>query len=172
MTKASLKKDKLFYKLFLEGRFEVWDDGKIVSKSTNKRVGRLRDDGYVDICVIHKGKHIFFMAHRLIWIAFNGLIPKGVNPNHKNEVRHDNRLSNLELLTSGDNIGYSFKRSPEKTLKGEAKPNSLFTHKQVRLYRKLYASGKITTKEIAALFNTTRVSAYQMVSRKTYRNVK
>lgn len=41
--------------------------------------------------------------HRLVWEAFNGPIPEDMQVNHINENKTDNRLENLNLLTSGDN---------------------------------------------------------------------
>jgi len=42
-------------------------------------------------------------AHRLVWIAYNGQIPKGLEIDHKNRDKHDNRLSNLRVVTHSDN---------------------------------------------------------------------
>lgn len=45
-------------------------------------------------------------VHRMIWKAFNGDIPTGYEINHKNGIRDDNRLENLELLTHRENLLY------------------------------------------------------------------
>lgn len=39
--------------------------------------------------------------HRLIWEIYYGPIPKGHHVHHRNEIRTDNRLENLELLSAG-----------------------------------------------------------------------
>lgn len=44
------------------------------------------------------------MAHRLIWIASDGEIPAGLQINHRNSIRFDNRRCNLELVTFVENI--------------------------------------------------------------------
>ena len=49
-------------------------------------------------------------AHRLVWEAFNGPIPYPLQINHKNGVRDDNRLENLELVTASGNIQHMLKR--------------------------------------------------------------
>jgi HNH endonuclease len=43
-------------------------------------------------------------AHRVIWIAAEGEIPAGIQVNHINRLRWDNRRANLELVTLINNI--------------------------------------------------------------------
>lgn len=47
------------------------------------------------------------MAHRVIWIAAEGEIPHGVQINHLNRLRWDNRRANLELVTWMENIRHA-----------------------------------------------------------------
>lgn len=44
------------------------------------------------------------MAHRVIWIAAEGEIPHGIQINHRNRLRWDNRRANLELVTHQHNL--------------------------------------------------------------------
>ena len=41
--------------------------------------------------------------HRFVWETFNGLIPEGKFIDHINDVRNDNRLQNLQLVTTQQN---------------------------------------------------------------------
>lgn len=58
-------------------------------------------------------------VHRLVWIAFNGPIPEGMQINHLNEIKSDNRLENLSLCTAMENTNYGTrnKRISEKHCK-------------------------------------------------------
>jgi hypothetical protein len=47
-------------------------------------------------------------AHRVIWIAAEGEIPPGIQINHINRRRWDNRRANLELVTFGNNIRHAY----------------------------------------------------------------
>ena len=58
-----------------------------------------RTNGYIQEMV--GGKPIY--QHRLVWEAANGKIPKGMVIDHINNVRDDNRLSNLRLVTTQQN---------------------------------------------------------------------
>lgn len=50
--------------------------------------------GYIRIK--YDGKLV--MMHRLVWQVANGAIPNGMEVHHKNGVKSDNRIENLELL--------------------------------------------------------------------------
>jgi hypothetical protein len=47
-------------------------------------------------------------AHRVVFIAKHGPIVPGMVINHRNKVRHDNRIRNLEMVTHGENIAHAF----------------------------------------------------------------
>jgi hypothetical protein len=63
---------------------------------------------YIDL---HVNKNVRFkskLIHRLIWTAFNGSIPDGLEINHKDGDKSNNALSNLELETRSGNCKHSF----------------------------------------------------------------
>ena len=68
---------------------------KILKPQTNSR--------YYQVCLCKNSKVKKYFVHRLVWIAFNGTIPEGLQVNHINEVKTDNRLSNLNLMTAKEN---------------------------------------------------------------------
>lgn len=47
-----------------------------------------------------------YLAHRIVWEAFNGPIPEGMQINHINEKKDDNRLENLNLMTPKENCNW------------------------------------------------------------------
>ena len=53
--------------------------------------GSLKDDGYM-----YRAQ---YSAHRLIWEAFNGLIPAGMQIDHINGDKRDDSLANLQLVS-------------------------------------------------------------------------
>lgn len=62
--------------------------------------GSKGENGY--ICIRIGGKT--YRAHRLIWIMFNGDIPEGMQIDHINGIRDDNRLENLRRVTQNINM--------------------------------------------------------------------
>lgn len=63
--------------------------------------------GYVEV---HNGKTGFNMrAHRMIWEAVHGPIPDGMQVNHINGIKTDNRIANLELMTPSENTSHAYR---------------------------------------------------------------
>ena len=101
-----------------EGIYDVSDKGGFRRWTTN--FGRVRDvprrcrtgtrRGYrnITLCVNNEAKT--FSAHRVVWEAFNGKIPEGMQINHKNGKKDDNRLSNLEVVTPSQNSRHAYEK--------------------------------------------------------------
>jgi hypothetical protein len=64
-------------------------------------------DQYVRFSPCKNGKYVKLAVHRAMWEAFIGPIPEGLEINHKNLDRADNRLANLELVTHRENIQHA-----------------------------------------------------------------
>lgn len=102
-----------------EGLYEVSDLGRIrslgrVCRSKNESVQQKRKriltqeinaNGYCRICLYDReGRSKHFAVHRLVMDAFVG--ESDLQVNHKNEIKTDNRLQNLEYCTSKENCNY------------------------------------------------------------------
>ena len=82
--------------------------------------------GYLN-CKVRKFGQLGFkhyQIHRFIWESFNGMIPPEMQIDHINDVKDDNRLCNLQLLTqqqnckkAAKNIDYSFVKDTHKNRK-------------------------------------------------------
>ena len=81
----------------------VCEDGRIFNKFGNEVGYKAGNKGYLYVCI--NGKHA--LKHRFIWSAFFGEIPEGMQIDHINTLRDDNRLDNLRLVTDKEN-----KRNP------------------------------------------------------------
>ena len=88
--------------------YEVRSDGSILNKDGSLKSLKTSPKGYLFTNFYFKGKLHTFQIHRVIWIAFNGVIPNGYEIDHINNVRDDNRLDNLQLLTKGENNQKSY----------------------------------------------------------------
>ena len=74
-------------------------DGKLVKCSDMYHNGYVKV--YVNIDGIGKKRRFL---HRMVYETFIGDIPEGYEIDHINNVKTDNRLSNLQLLTKADNL--------------------------------------------------------------------
>lgn len=87
--------------------YEVSSFGRVRSLYKNKILSISRNkNGYCAIILYKRGKLKRFLIHRLVWTAFNGIIPEGMEVNHINEVKTDNSIWNLNLMTHTQNVNY------------------------------------------------------------------
>ena len=71
-----------------------------------------------------KVKHKALSLHRITWISHNGLIPKKLEINHINGNKSNNKLSNLEIVTSSENKIHAYKTGLKKAIKFSKNTNS------------------------------------------------
>ena len=105
-----------------EGLYQASNFGRIRSLKRNKvRIlkPRRRRDGYYMVALYLNNVAKNAIIHRLVWTSFNGAIPEGLQINHKDEVKTNNTLLNLELVTPSQNLNYGTrnKRISEKLCK-------------------------------------------------------
>lgn len=108
------------------------------------------------------------LVHRLVLSAFFGVCGEFVN--HKNGNKTDNRIANLEWCTKSQNTKHSYQLGLQKARNGEEIYNALFTERDIRVIRGLYAMGA-TQKEIGELFGVRQANISDIVRGKTYRGV-
>lgn len=89
----------------------VEHQGRLVDTETGTIWGRaiathVDSSGYRQVYVA-KGRTV--QAHRYIWEAVHGPIPAGLQINHINGNKADNRLENLELVTRVENIKHAYR---------------------------------------------------------------
>jgi hypothetical protein len=88
--------------------YVISDIGQIYSLKSKRLLSlHPRTDGYVNVGLRKsKNERKRKFVHRLVYEAFVGPIPEGYEVNHKDEVKSNNALSNLELLTHKQNMNY------------------------------------------------------------------
>lgn len=102
--------------------------GRLQHKANRRRVkagtytdSTRRADGYRQVALRLDGKQYQLKAHRVAWILAHGAIPHGMQIDHINGIRDDNRLCNLRLVTQRENDqnrrrarGYSWNKGSSK----------------------------------------------------------
>lgn len=87
--------------------YMVSDEGQVYSMKSNRLLTASKHVGdYRVVSLKGNKKNHTLLVHRLVYEAFVGSIPKGMQVNHKDENKSNNRLDNLELLTPKENSNY------------------------------------------------------------------
>ena len=87
-------------------RFRKGKNGSLVPVKEKILKPQMPNSGYYRVTLCEQSTIKFYYVHRLVYEAFNGQIPENMQVNHINEVKTDNRLENLNLMTPKENINY------------------------------------------------------------------
>jgi hypothetical protein len=74
------------------------------SNTPDKPAGAETAKGYLRVCLTVNGRQQHFMAHRIVWVSVNGPLPDGLEIDHRNRDKKDNRISNLEAVPGAVNM--------------------------------------------------------------------
>lgn len=91
--------------------YGVTKDGKIISfKYSSPKILKtwLQKSGYENVILCKNGKRKHFLVHRLVAKAFIENPNNLLEVNHKNKIRNDNNLENLEWSNRIDNLYDSY----------------------------------------------------------------
>lgn len=100
--------------LGFDASYEVTRDGKVIRKSDGRKyVGSKTLRGYLSVrlpvsCSTHKDGRYSFRVHRLVARAYLPDYSEDLQVNHKNGIKTDNRVENLEMCTNAKNVYHAW----------------------------------------------------------------
>ena len=136
-----------------EGLYKVSNTGKIFSVVTNRELSVIqKKDGYTCISLCDKDHNKKqYRIHQLVAKAF---IPNPNNLpmiNHKNEIKNDNRVENLEWCNNFYNSNYGNRNLIiSQKMKGKSKSKEAIEKRKITMKKKL---SKMTKEERSAMFS-------------------
>lgn len=158
-----------------EDCYAVSDRGRVKRLPSGRLLTVRLKRGYVAYSLCRNGIVKEPYIHRVMWEAFNGPIPAGLEINHLNGKRADNRLCNLELCTRSQNIQHAFR------VLGRALPNNQ-KHGSEHHFAKLseadipkiiamYGTGKYYQRQVAKKFGVSQMTISLVTRRVRWRHV-
>jgi hypothetical protein len=119
-------------------RYEASNLGRLRSLDY-KRTGKVKvlkpacsNDGYMKTMLLRDdGRYRSWTVHLFIMLTFVGNKPNGMEVNHKNGIKTDNRIENLEYTTRSKNMLHAFRYGLESPKRGEDNPTAKLSSKDV-----------------------------------------
>jgi len=164
--------------------YDATKDGRI-RRSENKRISVTADhpSGYRQIAMHNNGVRRTQKIHRMVYEAWVGPIPPGMQINHLNGIKSDNRIENLEMCTPQQNIEHSvrtgllprgdrhhFVKRPETIPRGTNHHASKLTD-ELALQIYLEGASAKNLNQLAAKYGMSWGAIYSLMNGKTWRHV-
>lgn len=134
---------------------------------------QLLNTGYLRFTLSADGGRKDYTAHRLIWEAFNGPIPEGIQINHMNGTKTDNRLVNLEICSQSQNLLHAYRvlkiPTPNNPSHGSRNGRAKLKEADIPEIISLYRAGGITQAELAKQFSISPTMISYIVAGKHWR---
>jgi hypothetical protein len=145
------------YGFVRRGELDIRNDGTVWRVKSKRRIELPRQltgrdqDGYILITVREGETTRTAKAHRLVYRHRHGPLTPGLQINHKNGVKHDNRIENLELVTNAENIQHGYDKLGVCAAHGESHAHAKLRDEDVVRIRERIAGGE-SYKSIASAY--------------------
>jgi len=159
-----------YYQVSSEGRIRSVD--RLIANPTRKRKGKIMKQcidgkGYKALSISKDGKFKMLTVHRLVAMSFLGY--SNLTVNHKNGIKTDNRIKNLEFMTQKENNRHANRLGLVNYVKGEKCHLSKLTGKDVLEIRKM--EGVKTRKQLSIMYGVCEKNIRNIQSRKTWKHI-
>jgi hypothetical protein len=155
------------WRAVLDGNYEVSNCGQFRRATPGRKtwVGRimapvLMKIGYYCVGPTVNGKNVTMTIHSLVAEAFLGERPEGASVNHKDGIKTNNHVSNLEYVTHAENMRHAGLTGLMAV--GEAHGGAKFSDAEIREIRAARASG-MSYSTIARLHSVSIGHVWQII---------
>jgi hypothetical protein len=164
-----------------EGIYQISSNGDVIRLAGSPKCKKTRPikafvstGGYVVVALTRNSKPRSLGVHRLVCWAFLG--EQGdLWVNHKNGVKTDNRLENLEYVTPAENAQHAYDMGLQPSRRGEANFHASLTEDKVWAIRMIAAhcldgfpGGR---KNLAKLFGISKTALANVLSGESWQHV-
>lgn len=161
-----------------EGIYVVSSLGRIMRVAWGRSVkpGHIKQaspnrHGYLGTQLSKCGKNYCVRVHRVVAEAFLAPIPEGMEVNHKNGDKADNRVENLEWVRHSDNLKHLYGELGHPPLIGSRDGNSKLTEEDIPEIRKLVEQG-ISRAQVGRMFGVSGPMISYIINGHNWKHVK
>lgn len=179
MNRTTAEKDQILLRFIANKRYSVTADGKVFSENyqnwTGKRVElrpKISQKGYQYVTLRVYGKKCYFYVHRMVALVYLGQPDDVLQINHKNGIKQDNRVENLEWVTAAGNLAHAREAGLMDAPKGDGHYNSTLTEAQVKEILVLLKNGGVTKREIESRYGVGRGVVSAIANGKSWKHIK
>ena len=126
--------------------------------------------GYVKVRLSKNGESKTTLLHRVIADAFIEPVEGKNEINHKDGVKANNAIENLEWATRGENVKHAFLNKLKHPKRGEENNKSKLNWESVREIRRLHSNG-LSQKDLSRRFGVTIANVSSIVNHKTWKEI-
>jgi len=138
------------------------DRGRVIG-DYGEPIGYVMSTGYLHVAIAEGKRVRRVYAHRVIWEHAHGAIPDGMQINHINGVKSDNRIANLELVTPAANAQHAWATGLSTPMNGMRNGNAKLTTAQVHKIRQRHQAGE-QQKALAIEYGVSKAQLSRIVS--------
>lgn len=158
--------------------YKVGDDGSLwtkrvrgskfgsISGQWQERTGQKTKSGYIRDSITNDEGTIRVRRHQLILLAFIGPCPEGMEGCHENDVKSDNRLTNLSWGTRSKNCKDAYRN---RVSGGELSGHAKLSWAKAKEIRNLYPNGW-SLGQLAQKYSVSTSTILQVVSGRTWKD--
>lgn len=160
-----------------DGLYEVSNLGRVRSYH-NFGFGRKKEPkllkpttdfyGYLQVTLCNNSVHEQTKVHKIVALAFLGVNPGGMQIDHINGNKEDNRAENLEWVTPKENTLRSVTTGLKPT--GERHGMHKLTQSAVDEIRKLYKTGQYSHRQLGEMFGISHCVAGKIIRNEAWRD--
>ena len=145
-----------------------WDlqNGKSFSKPEKIMIGGFNTFGYRHVTLMKNNKQYCKKIHRLVAEAFLDNPNNYPQVNHKNGIKTDNYVSNLEWCNQSHNMQHALSIGLKTMRTCENASRAILTNAQVLEIRQL--KDKLTGIEIAKIYGVSKHTIYNIFTNRTW----
>ena len=150
--------------------YSIDREGNIYSKKLDRYKAIQSDkDGYRVVTLTYNKLRKTLKIHRLLAIHFLPNTEGKLFVNHRNGIKDDNRLDNLEWCTAQENVQHSYDNGLQEGIRGELNTNSKLTENDILFIRHWHKKFRLI--DIAEAFNVSKSLICKVVYRKCWKHI-